>query len=80
MPAVKNASDIKSAEDLTPHQKAAILTIVLGDDLSPKVLSFLPKQDIEAISKEIAFMKTVDPKIIRQVVDEFYKMLKAKNL
>ncbi len=79
MVAQKSAADIKSSEDLTPHQKAAILTIILGDDLSAKVLSHLPKQDIEAISKEIAFMKTIDPKIIREVVDEFYKMLKAKE-
>ncbi len=73
------AQNIKSVEDLTPAQKAAILTIVLGEDLSASILSRLPKQDIETISKEIAFMKTVDPKIIREVVNEFYNMLKAKE-
>ncbi len=73
------AQNIKSAEDLTPAQKAAILTIVLGEDLSAAILSRLPKQDIELISKEIAFMKTVDPNIIREVVNEFYNMLKAKE-
>ncbi len=73
------AQSIKSAEDLTPAQKAAILTIVLGEDLSAAVLSRLPKQDIEMISKEIAFMKTVDPNIMREVVNEFYNMLKAKE-
>ncbi len=73
------AQNIKSVEDLTPAQKAAILTIVLGEDLSAAILSRLPKQDIELISKEIAFMKTVDPNIIREVVNEFYNMLKAKE-
>ena len=73
------AQSIKSVEDLTPAQKAAILTIVLGEDLSAAILSKLPKQDIELISKEIAFMKTVDPGIIREVVNEFYNMLKAKE-
>ncbi len=73
------SQSIKSVEDLTPAQKAAILTIVLGEDLSAAVLSKLPKQDIELISKEIAFMKTVDPGIIREVVNEFYNMLKAKE-
>lgn len=73
------AQSIKSVEDLTPAQKAAILTIVLGEDLSAAILSKLPKQDIELISKEIAFMKTVDPNIIREVVNEFYTMLKAKE-
>jgi len=73
------AQSIKSVEDLTPAQKAAILTIVLGEELSAAILSKLPKQDIELISKEIAFMKTVDPNIIREVVNEFYTMLKAKE-
>lgn len=71
--------DIKSIEDLTPAQKAAILTIVLGEDLSARVLSQLSKQDIETVSKEIAFMKTVNPNIIRDVINEFYNMLKAKE-
>ncbi len=74
-----DSQSIKSVEDLTPAQKAAILTIVLGEELSAAVLSRLPKQDIELISKEIAFMKTVDPGIIREVVNEFYNMLKAKE-
>jgi len=73
------SQSIKSVEDLTPAQKAAILTIVLGEELSAAILSKLPKQDIELISKEIAFMKTVDPNIIREVVNEFYTMLKAKE-
>ncbi len=75
----EKSKNIKTAEDLTPAQKAAILMIVLGEDLSAKVLSLLPKQDIELISKEIAFMRTIDPKIIREVVNEFYTMLKAKE-
>ncbi len=70
---------IESVDDLTPYQKSALLVIVLGEDYSSKVLSHLPKQEIEAISKEIAFMKTVDPVIMRAVIDEFYKMLKAKE-
>ncbi len=75
----EKTKNIQSAEDLTPAQKAAILMIVLGEDLSARVLSLLPKQDIELISKEIAFMRTIDPKIIRDVVNEFYTMLKAKE-
>ncbi len=70
---------INSADDLTPAQKAAILTIVLGEEVSVKVFTHLSRLEIEAISKEIAFMKTVDPDIVKDVVDEFYKMVKAKE-
>ena len=73
------SQNIRSLTDLTPSQKAAILMIVLGESLSTAILSKLPKQDIELISKEIAFMKTIDPKIMREVVNEFYSMLKAKE-
>ena len=75
----EGSQNIKSLSDLTPSQKAAILMIVLGENLSAAILSKLPKQDIELISKEIAFMKTIDPKIMREVVNEFYSMLKAKE-
>ncbi len=75
----ENKQTINSAEDLTPAQKAAILTIVLGEEVSVKVFAHLSRLEIEAISKEIAFMKTVDPAIVKEVVDEFYHMVKAKE-
>ncbi len=75
----ENKQTINSAEDLTPAQKAAILTIVLGEEVSVKIFAHLSRLEIEAISKEIAFMKTVDPVIVKEVVDEFYHMIKAKE-
>ena len=72
-------SEIKSANDLTPAQKIAILSMVLKDDVSSKVLVHLSKQEIESISKEIVFMKSISPNIIRDVIDEFYKLIKAKE-
>jgi flagellar motor switch protein FliG len=70
---------INSVEDLTQAQKAAILTIVLGEEVSVKVFAHLSRLEIESISKEIALMKTVAPEIVKEVVDEFYKMVKAKE-
>ena len=72
-------NEIKSANDLTPAQKAAILSMILKDDSSSKVLVHLSKQEIESISKEIVFMKSIGPDIIRDVIDEFYKLIKAKE-
>ena len=72
-------SEIKSVNDLTPTQKIAILSIVLGDDISSKVLAHLSKQEIESISKEIVFMKSVSPDIIMDVIDEFYNLIRAKE-
>ncbi|PMP90377.1 MAG: flagellar motor switch protein FliG, partial [Desulfurella sp.] len=73
------AHAINSIDDLTPYQKAAVLSIALGDEISAKLFKNLSKNEIEAISKEIAFMKKIDPNIYKAVVKEFYQMLKAKE-
>ncbi|AHF97380.1 flagellar motor switch protein FliG [Desulfurella acetivorans A63] len=70
---------MNSIDDLTPYQKAAVLSIALGDEISAKLFKNLSKNEIEAISKEIAFMKKIDPNIYKAVVKEFYQMLKAKE-
>lgn len=75
----QSSSAINSIDDLTPYQKAAILSIVLGDEISAKLFKNLSKNEIEAISREIAFMKKIDPDISKAVVKEFYQMLKAKE-
>ncbi|WP_291490511.1 flagellar motor switch protein FliG [Desulfurella sp.] len=73
------AHAINSIDDLTPYQKAAVLSIALGDEISAKLFKNLSKNEIEAISKEIAFMKKIDPNIYKAVVKEVYQMLKAKE-
>lgn len=70
---------INSINDLTPYQKAAILSVALGDELSAKLFKNLSKNEIEAISREIALMKKINPNISKAVVREFYQMLKAKE-
>jgi len=77
--ATQSQSNINSIDDLTPYQKAAILSIVLGDELSAKIFKNLSKSEIEAISREIAFMKKINPEISKAVVREFYQTLKAKE-
>ncbi len=72
-------AEIKSVDDLTNTQKIAILSIVLKDEITAKIFKHLSKQEIEAITKEIAFMRTVDPSIVRDVVKEFYNMFRAKE-
>jgi flagellar motor switch protein FliG len=75
----QSSSAINSIDDLTPYQKAAVLSVVLGDEVSAKLFKNLSKNEIEAISREIALMKKVNPDISKAVVREFYQMLKAKE-
>lgn len=70
---------INSINDLTPYQKAAVLSVALGDEVSAKLFKNLSKNEIEVISREIALMKKINPNISKAVVREFYQMLKAKE-
>lgn len=60
-------------------QKAAILMIALGPELSSKVFKYLTDDEIESISMEIASMPRVEADIRDQVIDEFHTMAVAHN-
>ena len=55
------AVDRLAVSDLTGRQKAAILIISLGQQISVKMLKLLSEEEIEEITLEIANFKNVDP-------------------
>ncbi len=68
-----------SIDELTGVQKAAILLILLGPEVAPKVFRELSEDVIKEITKEIAMMKTVDPEIAKEVLKEFFALSVAKE-
>jgi flagellar motor switch protein FliG len=64
---------------LTGLQKAAILLITIGEELSSQILGHLDDDEVQDISKEIALTKVVSPEISDAVVEEFYNMFLAKK-
>ncbi len=63
---------------LTGRQKAAILLVSLGPELSASILKKLSENEIEDITLEIAAMEKVAPEIRGEVVSEFYHMAVAQ--
>ncbi|MEW6723370.1 MAG: flagellar motor switch protein FliG [Bacillota bacterium] len=61
------------------RQKAAMLLIALGSDLSANVLKHLPEDDIEQLSLEIANLQRVDPEVKDRVCQEFHEMAMAQE-
>jgi len=65
---------LAQATKLRGGQKAAILVIALGEEVSAKIFSHLSDQDIEDITMELANIRNVDNEEIDTVLEEFYDM------
>lgn len=64
---------------LSGREKAAILLITLGPDLSSQVMKHLREEDIDALTLEIASMRKVDQEIKDKVLQEFNDMCVAQE-
>ncbi|MHB8170480.1 MAG: flagellar motor switch protein FliG [Thermincolia bacterium] len=67
------------AKGLTGRQKAAILLISLGPELSAQIFKHLREDEIEQLTFEIANLRKVDSGNKDEVVGEFYQMCIARE-
>ena len=66
-------------EEMSNQQKAAILFITLGPELSAPVFKHLSDDEIERITLEIASQKQVTPEQKAYVIGEFYQLAMAQD-
>lgn len=66
-------------QELTGRQKAAILMISLGTEVSGKVFQHLSEDEIEELTLEIATLHRVDSQTKDAVVEEFFDMVMTHN-
>jgi len=64
---------------LSGREKAAILLITLGPDLSSQVMKHMKEEDIDILTLEIAGTKRVDQDVRDQVLSEFADMAIAQQ-
>ncbi|TQS75560.1 flagellar motor switch protein FliG [Ornithinibacillus gellani] len=64
---------------LTGKQKAAILLISLGPDVSAQVYKHLTEEEIEKLSLEISSVKKVDTDMKEDVVEQFHQIALAQD-
>ncbi len=64
---------------LSGKQKAAILLISMGPDVSAQVYKHLTEEEIEKLSLEISSVKKVDNKIKEDVLDQFHQIALAQD-
>lgn len=65
--------------EMTGKQKAAILLIALGPDISAQIFKHLREEDIEKITLEIANQRRVPQEQKDRVMAEFHQMCLAKD-
>lgn len=66
-------------ESLSGLQKAAIILILLGEELASKIVRELSEDTVQKLTKEIAMMKTVDPEVAKEVLKEFFTITIASE-
>lgn len=69
----------KSQRELTGKQKAAILLISLGPEVSASVYKHLSEEEIEQLTLEISNVKKVEPHIKETVLEEFHNIALAQE-
>lgn len=60
-----------TASKMTGPQKAAVLLVALGEKLGGEVLSHLNEEEVKAVTKAIAGLKSVNPNETEAVLEEF---------
>ncbi len=69
----------KDQKDLSGKQKAAILLISLGPDVSASVYKHLSEEEIEKLTLEISGVKKVNSQAKEEVVEEFHQIALAQD-
>jgi flagellar motor switch protein FliG len=63
--------------ELAGIRKAAILTLLIGEDSASHVFKYLQEEEIERIAREVATLGSVPPETGTQVLEEFHTMWQA---
>lgn len=69
----------KDQRELTGKQKAAILLISLGPDVSASVYKHLSEEEIEKLTLEISGVKKVDSHAKEEILEEFHNIALAQD-
>jgi flagellar motor switch protein FliG len=59
---------------LNGARKAAILLVLLGDEVASQIYRNLPERELEQLTQEIAELKYIDPKTALIVLEEYHRL------
>ncbi len=64
-------------EGLSGREKAAVLLVILGPEISAQVFKHLEEDEVEQLTLEIANLPTIPPEVKNEVIQEFQHLLVA---
>jgi len=68
---------MKAQQSISGARKAAILLVLLGEEVASHIYRHLPPPQVEQITQEIAALNTVDPGVSLAVLEEFERLVMA---
>ncbi len=69
----------KKRKEITGFEKAAILLITLGPDVSANIFKHLSEEEVEKLSLEISSVQKVDSNLKDDVIDQFHQISIAQD-
>lgn len=70
---------VQREKELTGKEKAAILLISLGADVSAEVFKHLTENEIDQLTLQIANVRRVDQTVKNEILEQFYQIALAQN-
>ena len=70
---------VKKDKGMTGKQKAALLLISLGPEVSAAVYKHLTEEEIERLTLEISGVKKVDSAVKEEIIEEFHNIALAQD-
>src|SRR5690625_2237831 len=70
---------VKSKKKISGFQKAAILLISLGPDVSANIFKHLSEEEVEKLSLEISSVQKVDSELKEDVIEQFHQISIAQD-
>jgi len=60
-------------------RKAAILLVLLGDEISSQIFRNLPDKEVETLTREITELEYIDPQTALGVLEEYYRLILTQD-
>jgi flagellar motor switch protein FliG len=76
---IQNLETASSVPTVPGIRKAAILMIILGDQISAEILRQMDEEEVQAIGHEVARITSISNDLAENVLEEFYQMSMAHD-
>jgi flagellar motor switch protein FliG len=73
-PPVPKVPQAHALANVSGTRKAAILTLLLGDEISSQIFKHLHEEEVERIAREVAALEQVEPSLSGEVLHDFHNM------